>query len=153
MDILNRSTSAAIAPVNLSSKGYSVLIVDDYPQFQAMLASTLGIITEIEQIDIADSGESAIELAETKQFDLIFLDVMMPGIDGYETCTRLRDNPAYKKTPIIMVSGNDSPFDEVKGIISGCTTYVTKPIRTEPFLKLTNRVLTWLDFQRIMNNH
>lgn len=153
MDVINRSTSAAIAPVNLSSKGYSVLIVDDYPQFQAMLASTLGTITEIEQIDIADSGESAIELAETKQFDLIFLDVMMPGIDGYETCTRLRDNPAYKKTPIIMVSGNNSPFDEVKGIISGCTTYVTKPIQTEPFLKLTNRVLTWLDFQRIMNNH
>jgi two-component system, cell cycle response regulator len=153
MDITNRSTSAAIAPVNLSPKGYSVLIVDDYPQFQAMLASTLGTITEIQQIDIADSGESAIEQAETKQFDLIFLDVMMPGIDGYETCTRLRDNPAYKKTPIIMVSGNDSPFDEVKGIISGCTTYVTKPIRTELFLKLTNRILTWLDFQRIMNNH
>ena len=153
MDILNRSTSAAIAPVNLSSKGYSVLIVDDYPQFQVMLASTLGTLAEIGQIDIADSGESAIELSETKQFDLIFLDVMMPGIDGYETCTRLRDNPAYKKTPIIMVSGNDSPFDEVKGIISGCTTYVTKPIQTELFLKLTNRVLTWLDFQKIMNTH
>lgn len=151
MDI--RSISAVVDPLNLSSKGYNVLIMDDYPQFQVMLASTLGTMPEIGQIDIADSGESAIKLAETKHFELIFLDVMMPGIDGYETCTRLRDNPAYKKTPIIMVSGNNSPFDEVKGIISGCTTYITKPIQTEPFLKLTNRVLTWLDFQRIMNNH
>lgn len=150
---IDRSISAAIKPVNLNISGYSVLIVDDYPQFQDLLASTLGMVTEIEQIDIADSGENAIVQAEAKQFDLIFLDVMMPGIDGYETCTRLRDNPSYKKTPIIMVSGNDSPFDEVKGIISGCTTYVTKPIQTIPFIKLTNRVLNWLEFQKNINTH
>ena len=150
MDI-NTPISLAINRANLSYKGYSVLIVDDYPQFQVMLASTLGTMAEIGQIDIAESGENAIKLAETKHFDLIFLDVMMPGISGYETCTRLRENSSYKKTPIIMVSGNSLPFDEVKGIISGCTTYVTKPIQKEPFLKLTNRMLARLDFQRIMN--
>lgn len=143
--------SVAKTLVSFRNEGYRVLLVDDYPQFQHMLATTLDTLPEIDEIDIADSGEIALQKSKTKLYDLVFLDVMMPGIDGYETCSRLRDNPAYKKTPIIMVSGNDSPFDEVKGILSGCTTYVTKPIQTEPFLKLSNRVLNWLDFQKNMN--
>jgi two-component system, cell cycle response regulator len=138
-------------PISFPNEGYRILLVDDYPQFQQMLATTLDTLPEIAEIDFADSGEIALQKSKIKLYDLIYLDVMMPGIDGYETCSRLRDDPAYKKTPIIMVSGNDSPFDEVKGIISGCTTYVTKPIQTEPFLKLSNRVLNWLDFQKNMN--
>lgn len=142
--------SAASNPGNTHLLGFRALIVDDYPPFQEMLASSLGTLTQIKEIDFADSGESAIEKAEATHYDLIFLDVMMPpGIDGYETCTRLRDNPVYKKTPIIMVSGNDSPFDEVKGVISGCTTYITKPIQIEPFLQLSNRVLNWLNSTKI----
>jgi two-component system, cell cycle response regulator len=143
--------SKANHPINIQKEGYRVLLVDDYPQFQQMLATTLDTLPEIAEIDFADSGEIAIQKSKIKLYDLIYLDVMMPGIDGYETCSQLRDDPAYKKTPIIMVSGNDSPFDEVKGIISGCTTYVTKPIQTEPFLKLSNRVLNWLDFKKNMN--
>jgi two-component system, cell cycle response regulator len=143
--------STANHPINIQKEGYRVLLVDDYPMFQQMLATTLDTLPEIAEIDFADSGEIALQKSKIKLYDLIYLDVMMPGIDGYETCSRLRDDPAYKKTPIIMVSGNDSPFDEVKGIISGCTTYVTKPIQTEPFLKLSNRVLNWLDFQKNMN--
>jgi two-component system, cell cycle response regulator len=148
----NKSKSSAPPSVNMIILGYRVLVVDDYQPFQEMLAASLGSLKAIEEIDFADSGISAIEKAEAKQYDLIFLDVMMPlGIDGYEACTRLRDNPVYKKTPIIMVSGMDSPFDEVKGIISGCTTYVTKPIQNKPFLKLCNRVLNWLEFQKNIN--
>jgi len=69
---------------------------------------------------------------------------MMPGMDGYETCTQLRANPRYKKTPIIMVSGKTSPLDEVKGVMAGCTTYLTKPVQDEAFRKLSTRVLAWL---------
>ena len=95
-------------------------------------------------VDFADSGEMALEKAQALQYDLIFLDVMMPGIDGYETCTQLRKKPEYKKTPIIMVSGKTSPLDEVKGVMAGCTTYLTKPVQQEAFQKLSIRVLTWL---------
>ncbi|MCI0667213.1 MAG: response regulator [Methylococcaceae bacterium] len=137
--------SVATSPTNGS---YRVLVVDDSPAIQKSLELHLGTLPGIGVIDIADSGEKAIEKALAKQYDLIFLDVMMPGIDGYETCTRLRKTMDYKKTPIIMVSGKTSPLDEVKGVVAGCTTYLTKPVRAEAFQKLGSRVLTWLEKQK-----
>jgi CheY-like chemotaxis protein len=124
---------------------YRVLVTDDSPAIQKSLELNLSILPQIGVIDFADSGESALEKAATNHYDLIFLDVMMPGIDGYETCTQLRCKPGYKKTPIIMVSGKSSPLDEVKGVIAGCTTYLTKPVQPEVFQKLSSRVLTWLE--------
>jgi two-component system, cell cycle response regulator len=135
-------------PFNFSIANFRVLLVDDSQIFREVIAASLHKLKSIEEVDFADCGETAIEMVKIKLYDLIFLDVEMPGIDGYETCARLRDIPAYKNTPIVMVSGNNSPFDEVKGIISGCTTYVTKPIEQESFLKLCHRVLHWLDFQK-----
>jgi two-component system, cell cycle response regulator len=132
-----------------SASGYRALVVDDSVAIQKSLELNLAKLPQIGLIDFADSGESAIHQAETKHYDLIFLDVMMPGIDGYETCTRLRKKPEYKKTPIIMVSGKTSPLDEVKGVMAGCTTYLTKPVQQEAFQKLSVRVLTWLDKQKI----
>jgi two-component system, cell cycle response regulator len=128
--------------------GYRALVVDDSIAIQKSLEINLATIAQINKIDFADSGESALEKAESMQYDLIFLDVMMPGIDGYETCTRLRKKPEYKKTPIIMVSGKTSPLDEVKGVMAGCTTYLTKPVQHEAFQKLSIRVLNWLEKQK-----
>ncbi|MBK8817086.1 MAG: response regulator [Methylococcaceae bacterium] len=128
--------------------GYRALVVDDSVAIQKSLEINLSTLTQIGEIDFADSGESALEKAESKLYDLIFLDVMMPGIDGYETCTRLRKKPEYKKTPIIMVSGKTSPLDEVKGVMAGCTTYLTKPVQQEAFQKLSIRVLSWLEKQK-----
>jgi two-component system, cell cycle response regulator len=128
--------------------GYRALVVDDSLAIQKSLEINLATLSQISVIDFADSGEIALEKAEAMQYDLIFLDVMMPGIDGYETCTRLRKKPEYKKTPIIMVSGKTSPLDEVKGVMAGCTTYLTKPVQQEAFQKLSIRVLTWLEKQK-----
>jgi CheY-like chemotaxis protein len=101
-------------------------------------------LQNIGKIDFADSGEMALEKIESTQYDIIFLDVMMPGIDGYETCTQIRKKPLYKKTPIVMVSAKCSPLDEVKGIVAGCTTYLTKPVQNEAFQKLSHRMMDWL---------
>ncbi len=128
--------------------GYRALIVDDNAAFLKLLAFSLSMQPKIGVIDLAESGESAIEKAEATQYDLIFMDAMMPGIDGYEACTRLRENPAYKNTPIIMVSGLTSPLEEVKGIIAGSTTYVTKPVQQESFKELVTRVLVWLEYKK-----
>ena len=128
--------------------GYRALVVDDSLAIQKSLELNLATLSQISMIDFADSGEIALEKAEAMQYDLIFLDVMMPGIDGYETCARLRKKPEYKKTPIIMVSGKTSPLDEVKGVMAGCTTYLTKPVQQEAFQKLSIRVLTWLEKQK-----
>jgi CheY-like chemotaxis protein len=127
-----------------STKGYSVLVVDDSVAIQKSLELNLLTLQNIGKIDFADSGEMALEKIESTQYDIIFLDVMMPGIDGYETCTQIRKKPLYKKTPIVMVSAKCSPLDEVKGIVAGCTTYLTKPVQNEAFQKLSHRMMDWL---------
>jgi two-component system, cell cycle response regulator len=132
----------------VDTSGYRCLVVDDSVAIQKSLEINLATLPQISIIDFADSGESALEKAQSQQYDLIFLDVMMPGIDGYETCTRLRKMAEYKKTPIIMVSGKTSPLDEVKGVMAGCTTYLTKPVQQEAFQKLSIRVLAWLEKQK-----
>jgi len=144
-------TEKSLAVTSDSVDGYRVLVVDDSPAIQKSLELNLAILPQIGVIDFADSGEGAIEKAGTKQYDLIFLDVMMPGIDGYETCTQLRQKPEYKRTPIIMVSGKTSPLDEVKGVMAGCTTYLTKPIQPEAFQKLSIRMLAWLENRKKTN--
>lgn len=136
--------AAVVEAVTQQASGYRALVVDDSAAIQKSLELNLRTLEEIGIIDFADSGEIALEKAESVQYDLIFLDVMMPGIDGYETCTRLRKLAGYKKTPIVMVSGKTSPLDEVKGVIAGCTTYVTKPIDKDEFKKLGGRILAWL---------
>lgn len=139
------STTPAPEPVaSVTSRGYRVLVVDDSLAIQKSLEIKLVALAQVAVVDCADSGESALVKAATGQYDLIFLDVMMPGIDGYETCVQLRKMPGYKKIPIIMVSGKTSPMDEVKGVMAGCTTYLTKPVQDEAFQKLSQRVLTWL---------
>jgi twitching motility two-component system response regulator PilG len=69
----------------------------------------------------------------------------MPGIDGFETCTQMRKSPKLKKTPIIMLSAKTSPLDEVKGVMAGCTTYMTKPIVHEEFQKVIRRISKWIE--------
>lgn len=138
------SIVSAPETVSVETSGYRALVVDDSLAIQLSIKLKLQGIAQITTIDFADNGESALEKSMTTQYDLIFLDVMMPGIDGYETCTRLRKRPEYKKTPIIMVSGKTSPLDEVKGVMAGCTTYLSKPVDDQAFHKLSLRVLNWL---------
>jgi two-component system, cell cycle response regulator len=127
---------------------YSALIVDDNVPFQKQLALSLKIHPQICVIDYADSGEIALEKATANQYDIIFMDAMMPGIDGYETCFQLRKNPSYKNTPIIMVTGLTSAADEAKATLAGSTSYVTKPVQQIPFQTLITRVLSILEYQK-----
>jgi two-component system cell cycle response regulator len=135
-------------PVASAHTGYRALVVDDSAAIQKSLELNLATLPQISAVEFADTGESALAKAEASQYDLIFLDVMMPGMDGFETCTQLRKKPQYKKTPIIMVSGKTSPLDEVKGVMAGCTTYLTKPVQPEAFQKLGARVVAWLEKQK-----
>ncbi len=150
------TTNTAQHPTEASTEAsnsrysYSALVVDDNPASQKLLALSLSMQPQIEVIDFAENGKSAIAKAKAKQYDLIFLDAMMPGIDGYETCALIRKIPEYKNTPIIMVTGLASPLDEAKGIIAGSTTYVTKPVQQVPFKKLINRELARLAYRKTL---
>ena len=124
---------------------YSVLVVDDNAAMQQALTIELEKLPTPISLTYADSGEQALERVDQHGFDFIFLDILMPGIDGFETCTRMRDIPALKKTPIIMLTSKTSPLDEVKGIMAGCSTYLTKPIDQDEFQKVIGRVSNWVD--------
>jgi two-component system cell cycle response regulator len=146
------SPAAMTGPVKADDKPrYRALVVDDSLAIQKSLELHLKTLEQIDGVDFADNGVTALAMAEANQYDLIFLDVMMAGMDGYETCTQLRNNPRYKKTPIIMVSGKTSPLDEVKGVMAGCSTYLTKPVQPLAFQKLSIRVVEWLTSRQEQN--
>lgn len=128
---------------NVVHTGHHALIIDDSAAIRKQLDLELrdaGI-----KADFAESGEKALEKIEDDQYDLIFLDVIMPGIDGYETCRAIRAKASYKRTPIIMLSGKTSPLDEVQGVIAGATTYLTKPVKSAMLQETLSRVTKWLN--------
>jgi twitching motility two-component system response regulator PilG len=123
---------------------YRVLVVDDSVPMQKALAAEIKKLDTPTEIDFANTGEEALQYTEKNTYDFIFLDIIMPGIDGFETCTQMRKSPKLKKTPIIMLSAKTSPLDEVKGVMAGCTTYMTKPIVHEEFQKVIHRISKWI---------
>jgi len=136
-------TTAKEAPENTQQAGHHALVIDDSAAIRKQLELELrdaGITA-----DFAESGEEALEKVAEREYDLIFLDIIMPGIDGYETCKQMRASSEYKKTPIIMLSGKTSPLDEVQGVIAGATTYLTKPVKSAMLQETLGRVTKWLD--------
>ena len=129
--------------VDIEEQPYTALIIDDNAAIRKQLEIELRT-SGIPSVS-AESGEQALEMIESQVFDLIFLDIMMPGIDGYETCGQIRSHAEYKKTPVIMLSGKTAPLDEVKGVIAGATTYLTKPIKHEQFQQVLQRITRWLN--------
>lgn len=121
---------------------YTALVVDDSAAIRKQLE--LELRSANIKAEFAETGEEALEKSAQKLYDLIFLDVIMPGIDGYEVCRKMRTSKAMKKTPIIMLSGKTSPLDEVQGVIAGASTYLTKPVQPEQFQKTLTRVSKWL---------
>jgi len=136
------SSAKTVANV-VKTTTHHALIIDDSAAIRKQLELELrdaGITS-----DFAECGEDALEKIKDNYFDLVFLDIIMPGLDGYETCKAIRSNPEYKKTPIIMLSGKTSPLDEVKGVIAGATTYITKPVKSNKLQETLNRVTKWIE--------
>ncbi|HEY9761742.1 MAG TPA: response regulator, partial [Trichocoleus sp.] len=110
----------------------SILIVDDIPTNIKVLVDYLAQAGF--KISVAKSGESALEKAQKISPDLILLDVMMPGIDGFETCRRFKANPESRRIPIIFMTALSDVADKVKGLQLGAVDYITKPIQLEETL-------------------
>ena len=112
--------------MSISPEKPAILIVDDTP---ANLSLLVGILKSDYRTRVAISGEKALELAFSgAPLDLILLDVMLPGLDGYEVCRRLKQEPATRHIPIIFVTSMSEVEDETKGLEIGGVDYVTKPI-------------------------
>ncbi|HFD32164.1 MAG TPA: response regulator [Gammaproteobacteria bacterium] len=113
-----------------------VLIVDDEPINLDILEEML---EENYQTCIAQSGEEALKKVESFLPDLVLLDVMMPGLNGYETCIKLRKIPKLESTNIVMVSAKAGKEDIKKGIQSGADEYVIKPFEEDTLLEIIER--------------
>lgn len=114
----------------------SILVVDDVPINIKIL---LEILTQAGyRVSVAKSGISALEKVEESLPNLILLDVMMPGIDGFETCRRLKTNPKTKDIPVIFMTALSDAVNKVKGLQLGAVDYITKPIEHEEVLARIN---------------
>lgn len=104
---------------------YRILIVDDEPN----IVLPLQFLMEQNnyEVDIASSGEEAIEAIMRHVPDLILLDIMLPGIDGYEVCEIVRLNPQWKQAKIIFLTAKGCDVDVAKGMVLGADAYIIKP--------------------------
>ena len=93
------------------------------------------------EVQMATDGQQALSLMQHNQFDSVFLDVVMPGMDGYEVCRKIKRNKATRHIPVIMLTSRSSPFDKVKGKLAGCDTYLTKPVEHEEFQRVVSGIL------------
>ncbi|MFA7268581.1 MAG: two-component system response regulator [Sterolibacterium sp.] len=104
----------------------TVLVVDDTPDNLSLMS---GLLKDAYKVKVANNGEKALKIAESDAPpDLILLDIMMPGMDGYEVCQRLKKNPATLDIPVIFLTAKAEVEDEKKGLELGAVDYITKPI-------------------------
>ncbi|MFP5393428.1 MAG: response regulator [Gammaproteobacteria bacterium] len=104
----------------------TVLIVDDTPDNIMLLAR---LLKERYNTKIATNGSTALQIAQaTPDLDLILLDVMMPGLDGYDTCRQLKGNAATAHIPVIFLTAKSQADDEATGLALGAADYLSKPI-------------------------
>jgi len=119
--------------------GCAVLVVDDTEANVDILVDALG---ELYDVSVAMDGPSAIEAVSESSPDLILLDVMMPGIDGFEVCRQLKADPRTEAIPVIFLTALDDTRDKVKGFALGAVDYVAKPFQPEEVIARVNAHLT-----------
>ena len=121
----------------------TILIVDDEP---TILASLSKLLTTDYRVLAANSGERALEIVEKNpKPDLILLDVLMPGIDGFEVCKQLKSNSQTENIPVVFVSAADTTEDRMHGYNAGGDDYVTKPFNEEELKKKIKVLLSYKD--------
>lgn len=116
----------------------TILVVDDTSSNIMILSS---LLKKDYKVKVATNGEKAISIVKQDTPDLILLDIMMPGIDGYETCRRIKSEPKYSNIPIIFLTAKSDDEDEIKGFEVGAADYIIKPVKP---LVLFSRVKTQL---------
>lgn len=116
-----------------------VMVIDDSKTIRRT-AETLLQREGFEVITAVDGFEALSKITETSP-DIIFIDIMMPRLDGYQTCALIKNSHQYKDTPIIMLSSKDGLFDRAKGQIVGSDEYLTKPFSKD---ELVNAIRTYV---------
>lgn len=128
---------------NPPEKAPLILVVDDIPKNLEVIGNILSL--EQYQISVAGDGQKAWNILQRLSPDLILLDIMMPAIDGYTLCRRIKSLEDKKDIPIIFITAKSEPDDLVKGFASGAVDYITKPFNAA---ELSARVRTHIALYR-----
>ena len=115
------------------------LVIDDSPTVRMQLAQTVERIGI--KCDTADGAQEALAHLADNGYDVIYVDVVMPGMDGYKLTREIKRTPEHKNTPVIILTSQSSPFDRARGALAGCDTYLTKPVDLKRFFEATTKVL------------
>lgn len=116
-----------------------ILIVDDEPNIVISLEFLMQ--QSGYEVAIARNGEEALEKIASFEPDLVLLDIMLPLLNGFEVCQRIRENPQWNRTKVIMLSAKGREIDVSKGIALGADAYVTKPFSTKDLIAQVQRLL------------
>ena len=128
-----------------------ILVVDDISQNNDLLEAYL--VPQGYEVIKAVSGEEALEKLASNQIDLILLDVMMPGMDGFEVTRRIRQDKKNKLMPIILVTALKETEDRIKGIQAGCDDYISKPFDKRELLARVQSLLKVKEYNDLMSNY
>ncbi len=114
-----------------SGEGVSgkVLVVDDSLSVRTQMDLCLRLHDM--SVDLAEDAETALELIAKGNYDVIFLDVVLPKMDGYKVCKLIKSKETTRSIPVVMLTGKTSPFNKVRGVMAGCDRYLTKPVIAE----------------------
>lgn len=120
-------------------QGLKIMVVDDSKTIRRA-AETLLEKEGCQVIAVVDGYEALVKIKETKP-DVVFIDVMMPKLDGYQTCAMIKQNHLFASVPVIMLSSKDGLFDRVRGRASGATRYLTKPFTRDELIKAISQCI------------
>lgn len=135
--VLQPGAEIAAADADLLFQGMRVMVIDDSKTIRRTAETLLkkvgcAVVT-------ADDGFEALAKIADQRPHIIFVDIMMPRLDGYQTCSLIKRNQDFKKTPVIMLSSKDGLFDKARGRIVGAEEYLTKPFTKEELLGAIRR--------------
>lgn len=141
-EIIEEEANATLLGAAKNTKktsGIKALVIDDslaVRKSMDLLLSQYGI-----EIEFAETGEEALEYVQNHLYDIIFLDLILPGIDGYKVCKEIKANKNSKHIPVVMLTGKGSYFDKIKGTMAGANVYLTKPVEQEQLKEVINEYL------------
>jgi DNA-binding response OmpR family regulator len=129
----------ALAQAGDQAMAKRVLVVDDEPN----IVMSLRFLMEREglEVEVASTGQAAVAALDRAPADLVLLDVMMPELDGFEVCQRIRARPAWRATKIVMLTAKGRDVERDKGLALGADAYVTKPFSTRDLVAKVKQML------------
>lgn len=116
----------------------TILVVDDTPD---SIMALCALLKGAYDTKVAINGETALRVLRGATVDLVLLDVVMPGLDGYEVCRRIRATPGLARLPVVFLSARDAPEDAARAIAAGGTAVLTKPVEPARLQATLERLL------------